>query len=185
MTARRLLLLLLVFGLMAPSAVGHSSAPLPAGHYAGQATATWSVTSSPRWLGAAALKAIALKEGLGSLPSKGTCTGVVGLDISADGGPVEGAARCEFDGDLARYNDRVAKLVAEQIGEAIEGTATCCGMPQRIGWSARRIRWQDAVTGAAAGSTAVKPVSIETRLGDVEVSMRVDWTVRFVASRVE
>ncbi len=155
--------------------------PLPPGHYGGTATATWSVTSSPRWLGRAALKAVALREGLDSIPSSGSCTGIVGLNVPRGGGEITGLARCEFPGSLSKYDDRLAVLTAEEAGDGLTGTATCCGAGETVAWTAQRGN-ADILRGSASGSTAVTAISVETRLGDVEVSLRVDWTVDFVAS---
>jgi hypothetical protein len=160
----------------------HAAAPLPAGHYGGPAAATWSVTSSPRWLGAAALKAVALREGLESIPASGSCTGIVGLDVPGGGGTITGVARCEFPGELARYNNRLAKLTAVESGDGLTGTATCCGAGEQITWTAQRGN-KDILRGTASGSTTVTAVSVETRLGDIDVSLRIDWTVAFVVSR--
>lgn len=169
--------------LIGSAGVPRAATTLPAGHYGGPATATWKVTSSPKWLGGAALKVIEVREGVDDIPASGSCEGVVGLDVPGGGGAITGLARCEFPGGLAKYNDRVAALAAQEVGDGVEGTATCCGVNYSEAWSARRIG--DGLTGSVAGSTAATAVSVETRLGDVEVSLRVDWTVRFVATRVE
>jgi len=161
-----------------------ASTPLPAGHYAGPATATWSVTSSPGWLGGLALKAIEVREGVDDIPASGSCTGVVGLNVPGGGATFTGAARCEFAGGLAKYNNRVASLAGQESGGGVQGTATCCGTGEEIRWSARRDAG-NVLTGEAAGSNSATAVSVETWLGDVEVSLRVDWTVSFVATRVD
>lgn len=161
-----------------------AATPLPAGHYAGPATATWTVTSSPKWLGGLALKAIELREGVEDIPASGSCTGVVGLNVPGGGAAFTGAARCEFAGSLAKYNDRVAVLAGQEFGAGVRGTATCCGTGEEIKWSARRGAG-NVVTGEAAGSNTATAVSVETWIGDVEVSLRVDWTVAFVATRVD
>jgi len=161
-----------------------AAVPLAAGHYGGPASATWSVVSSPRWLGAAALKLIARGEGLSDLPAKGSCEGVVGLDVPGDGGPITGLGRCEFAGELARYNDRVVSLKAAEGGDEVTGSASCCGAGEVAQWTARRVG-ADGLTGSASGSTAAPGISVETRFGDIEVSLRVDWTVRFAATRAE
>ena len=155
--------------------------PLRAGHYGGPAAGTWSVTSSPKWLRSVALAAIGLREGLSEVPASGSCRGVIGLDVPGDGAPITGAARCEFPGELARYNDRVASLSATETAGGVSGTGSCCGGPA-VDWKATREG--DRITGTATGSTGVTPMSVETRFGSVEVSLRVDWTVRFVADRV-
>lgn len=168
--------------LLAP--LPRASTPLPAGHYSGTATASWTVTSSPGWLGGLALKAIAKSEGLEELPAQGSCKGVIGLDVAGDGSPVSGAARCEFVGDMAKYNDRVASLVAQEVSDGLQGTATCCGAPMEIEWAARRLG-DELLKGAATGSTSVTPMAVETPAGEVEVRLQVNWTVRFTAERVE
>ncbi len=161
-----------------------AATPLPPGHYAGTATATWTVTSSPEWLGGLALKALAKSEDVSEFPSQGSCTGVVGFDVPGDGSPVTGAARCEFAGDLAKYNDRVASLVAQEVSDGLTGTATCCGAPMEVEWAARRLG-DELLKGAAAGVTSVTPVAVETPAGPVEVKLQVNWTVRFTAERVD
>jgi hypothetical protein len=161
-----------------------AATPLPAGHYAGPATATWSVTSSPRWLVGLALKAIEVREGVDDIPASGSCTGVVGLNVPGGGAAFTGAARCEFAGGLAKYNNRVASLAGQEFGTGVRGTATCCGTGEEIRWSARRDA-DNVVTGEAAGSNTATAISVKTWLGDVEVSLRVDWTVAFVATRVD
>ncbi len=165
----------------APGVAPMAADPLPAGHYGGPATGTWSVTSSPKWLRSVALGAIALREGLSSVPASGSCSGVIGLDVPGGGAPITGAARCEFPGELARYDDRVASLNASETASGLTGTGSCCGGPA-IEWTASRDG--ERLTGAVSGSTGVTPMSVETRFGSMEVSLRVDWTVRFAANRV-
>ncbi len=161
-----------------------AATPMPAGHYAGPATATWSVTSSPSWLGGLALKVIELREGVDDLPASGSCSGVIGLNVPGGGAAFTGAARCEFPGDLAKYNNRVVSLEGQELGAGVRGTATCCGVAEKIEWSARRSPG-NVVAGEASGSSAATAVSVKTWLGDVEVSLRVDWTVAFVATLVD
>ena len=166
---------------IAPGASSQAADPLPAGHYGGPASGSWTVTSSPKWLKSLALTAIELREGVDEIPSSGTCGGFVGLDVPGGGGPITGAARCEFPGELARYNDRVATLTATETATGVAGTATCCGSDQQVAWSAERNG--ESLTGSVSGSTSVTPVSVSTRFGSVEVSLRVDWSVQFEADR--
>jgi hypothetical protein len=142
------------------------------------------VTSSPSWLGGLVLKAIEAREGVADIPASGSCTGVVGLNVPGGGDPFTGAARCEFAGDLAKYNNRTASLAGQEFGASVRGTATCCGATEEIKWSARR-EAGNTVTGQAAGSNTATAISVKTWIGDVEVSLRVDWTVSFVATRVD
>ena len=107
---------------------------------------------------------------------------MVGLDVGDDGA-ITGAARCEFTGDLARYNDRVASLVATEVGSGLVGTAGFCGIERTVPWTATRT--DAGLTGQASGSAEATAVSVETPLGTVEVSLRVDWSVSFHAVRVE
>jgi hypothetical protein len=179
-----LLFLATTFAIVVVARAPGASTPLPAGHYAGPATATWSVTSSPGWLGGLALKVIEVREGVDDIPASGSCTGVVGLNVPGGGAAFTGAARCEFAGGLAKYNNRVASLAGQEFAAGVRGTATCCGTGEEVKWSARRDA-ANVLTGEAAGSSAATAVSVETWLGDVEVSLRVDWTVAFVAARVD
>ncbi len=170
-------LVLLGLTMVAPVQAG---TPLAPGHYGGPATATWAVSSEPSWLVGAALKVLAKKEGLDRLPAEGSCEGVIGLDVP-DAGDITGKARCEFPGELALYNDRVLRLDAVEAGAGLEGSATCCGLGRDLPWKARRVG--DGFAGTAKGSESVEAVSVETRLGSVEVSLRVDWSVRFAAQK--
>jgi len=179
-----LLFLATTAAVFALAPASRAATSLPAGHYSGPATATWSVTSSPRWLGGLALKAIEVREGVDDIPASGSCTGVVGLSVPGGGAAFTGSARCEFAGSLAKYNNRVASLVGQEFGVGVRGTATCCGTGEEIKWSGR-LDAGNLVTGEAAGSNTATVVSVKTWFGDVEVSLRVDWTVAFVATRVD
>ena len=179
-----LVFLLPVAAALGLGAVPRAATPLPAGHYGGPVTATWSVSSSPRWLRTAALKVLELREGIDDLPASGSCDGVVGIDVPGDGAAITGLARCEFPGELSRYDDRVVTLEARESGDRLEGTARCCGVPEVVTWSARRVG-ATGLAGTAGGSSEATAVSVETRFGVVEVSLRVDWTVRFAARRAE